>query len=307
MGWIQLLLLCSLWSSFICSSVALSVPMPGDLPIHEEDETVETTYKQLCNGIEVELKDCNDRLTAKNTYTLTVEKEVFLLKRQLRQLKIECMGSINAAKMQISALQAQLDSLLKQLGTKTTGPAKEVLVILQKYIDMKKLEVEITVERDDTKITNLEQQLNALKAELNDKSLNLTASKCQAGDSSQMLEISKLQEAIDNLRRGSVDSAQSQRLAELERQLAEKLKKLDGAGGDGGGTSTQVTVIIKDQEDILEIQRRLAVLLKTQTEFSALQDQLKVKKTLLSDLNGKKKKHGTSSTLSERTAVIYLW
>ncbi|XP_017542573.1 COP1-interactive protein 1-like [Pygocentrus nattereri] len=284
MGCVQLLLLCSLWSSSILSSMSLTVSQ-GALG----DENILESHIRTCKGIELELRDCNGRLTEKTLYATNADEEIFDLKRQLRQCKLSCKTAAQAADMQIAALQAQLDSLLKQLGEKATGPAKNVVDILQQYVAIKKLELNIAVETEPAKLAALQEKLKKSIEELKTLTGNLSPSDCKGGGDNNSLtaEISKLQVEIDKLQSGSGGPAQSSKINELKRQLREKLQQLISAGDD---SSKQVVEIIKQQEDFKVIQSKLADLLKTQEEFKALQARLRDLTFLLSDLKEEKKK-----------------
>ncbi|KAL7845098.1 hypothetical protein AOLI_G00232900 [Acnodon oligacanthus] len=282
MGCVQLLLFCSLWSSFILSSMGVTV-----LRRPRESET--ESHIKICKGIELELRVCTDRLTEKTLYATNGDKEIFDLKRQLRQCRLSCKTAAQVADMQIAALQAQLDSLLKQLGEKATGPAKDVLVILQKYVTIKKLELNITMETDPAKLAALQETLKKSQEELNKLMGSLSPSNYGGGGSSSSLiaEISKLQVEIDKLQSGSGGSAQSSQINELKRQLEEKLQQLISAGG---GSSKQVIEIIRQQESLKVIQSKLVYLLKAQEELKTLQTRLRDLTFLLSDLKEEKKK-----------------
>ncbi|XP_036413538.1 myosin-1B-like [Colossoma macropomum] len=284
MGYVQLLLLCSLWSSSIFTSLGISVPRS---PQTKED-AAESTYIHTCKGIELQLRDCNERLTEKSLYATNADKEIFDLKRQLRQCRLSCKGAAQAAEMQIAALHAQLESLLKQLGDTAAGPAKDVLVILQKYVDIKKLELNVTMETEPAKLAALQEKLKKTQEELNKLMGSLSPSNCKDGSGSGSLiaEISKLQAEIDKLQKGSGGPAQSAQIKALQKQLEEKLKQLNA----GDGSSKQVVEIIRQQEDLKVLQSKLADLLKAQEEFKALQARLRDLTFLLSDLKEEKEK-----------------
>ncbi|KAG9262885.1 myosin-2 heavy chain-like [Astyanax mexicanus] len=292
MGWIQLLLLGFLSSCFTCSSGVWG---------YRIERSPDERFRQLCEGAEVELKNCNLRLAKKIEYTTGIEKEVFTLKRQLRQLRLTCKDASQAASVQISALQNQLDSLLKQLGESTSGPANEVMIIMQKYINMKKLEMDMSMQSDTSKISLMQDQLKALEAELKQKTAALKEVKCSADGGGEEAEISRIVEEINKLSLEGSTSAEISRLAGLKTILDKKLNKMDGTGF---ATSEKISVIMEGNEQMVVIQRKLADLLKTEAEYTALLQRLKVKKVLLSDLKEEKNEKGPNPELSKHITVV---
>ncbi|XP_049325269.1 nucleoprotein TPR-like isoform X26 [Astyanax mexicanus] len=292
MGWIQLLLLGFLSSCFTCSSGVWG---------YRIERSPDERFRQLCEGVEVELKNCNLRLAEKIKNTTGIEKEMFTLKRQLRQLRLTCKDASQAASVQISALQNQLDSLLKQLGESTSGPANEVMIIMKKYINMKKLEMDMTMQSDTSKISLMQDQLKALEAELKQKTAALKEVKCSADGGGEEAEISRIVEEINKLSLEGSTSAEISRLAGLKTILDKKLNKMDGTGF---ATSEKISVIMEGNKQMVVIQRKLADLLKTEAEYTALLQRLKVKKVLLSDLKEEKNEKGPNPELSKHITVV---
>ncbi|XP_076838815.1 uncharacterized protein LOC143484145 [Brachyhypopomus gauderio] len=294
MNWVHVLL----WVLFASCALARNVPGDGNT---DSDEETEITFKDLCVGIENELQTCNKRLFEKANYSGNLENDLFVLKRQLRQVRVSCKDAAQASNIQISALQVQLDGLLEQLGKKTDGPAKAVLDVLQKYVQVKKLEIEITMETDTAKIAEKDNQLKKAKKEMAEAFANLNKVKmCQTGSSSEIAEINTLQQEIDKLRTGSDSSAQSSQIAKLQKQLEDKLKALKEKGD---ATSTHVTQIIGNQDEVLDIERKLADLQKTKAEHSALEKQLKEATIKLSNLKKEKEKSSETVTDEEISAM----
>ncbi|XP_035391047.1 myosin-9 [Electrophorus electricus] len=280
MSWIHLLLLCCMTASATWHT-AHARSVLGDEP-EDSDEELETLLMRFCEGTENELKTCSKRLVEKTEHSSNLENELNLLKVQLKRIQLTCKDETQASNVQISALQVQLDSLLRQLGEKTEGPAKAVLEILQKYIKMKKLEMEITMETDTAKIAEKENQLKKAKEEMDEATANLSKVKmCQTGSSSEIAEINALQEEIDKLRTGNPSAAQSSQIEKLQKQLQQKLKLLEEKGD---ATSKQVTQLIGNQDEVLAIERKLADLQKTKVEHDALKKQLEEAKRKLSKL-----------------------
>ncbi|XP_066516431.1 uncharacterized protein [Hoplias malabaricus] len=294
MAWTWLLLFVSL-----ISSLSFTGNVSAGVVLKDEEYTVETTFKKLCGGIEVELKDCNERLTTETEYSTKINIELLTLKRQVRQMRLSCIDSAEASSVQITALQTLLDSLLKQLGEKASGPAKHVLTVLQKYITIKRLEMEITTTMPTSKVTELENQLKEAESDMNLLSANLSRTECPSGDSSQFTEINDLQEQIERLLQMNTGSETSE-ITELRRQLKEKLKNLE----ETSGIPKQVSDVVRQQEELLIMEKRLSKLLKSQAEYFALADRLQDQTMLLLELKEEQKERGTSNELDQQIASV---
>ncbi|KAL7851832.1 hypothetical protein SRHO_G00176170 [Serrasalmus rhombeus] len=262
MGCIQLLLLCSLWSSSILSSMSLNVSK-GALG----DENILESHIRTCKGIELEVRDCNDRLTEKTLYATNADKEIFDLKRQLRRCKLSCKTAAQAADMQIAALQAQLDSLLKQLGEKATGPAKYVVDILQNYVAIKKLELNIAMETEPSKLAEEKKKGNAV-----DKQITATEK--------EILEVKGELQAVNH--------SLSQK-EDLEKQFLEKKKQIeDKINGLQNSKQELLARILSLQLELQETQvRAQAEKMAAEFQIQDLQKLVRMKEERISKLLGR--------------------
>ncbi|KAI4903103.1 hypothetical protein NFI96_030519, partial [Prochilodus magdalenae] len=88
----------------------------------------------------------------------------------------------------------------------------------------------------------------------------------------------------------------------LQKQLEKKLRDLEKTDG----ASKPVSEIIRHQEEALDLQKRLADLLKAEAEKDALQRELTEKKALLADLKEKKEERGgqADSKLDNQIAAV---
>ncbi|KAB5523775.1 hypothetical protein PHYPO_G00156320 [Pangasianodon hypophthalmus] len=289
MAWIQLLLF-----SFLSFTPLTTLSHSGS-----EDEP-ESPFKSICEGVRTELSNCNERLLEKTEYSFNIEKDMFALKEQLREIRILCINASQASAIQIAALQNQLDHMLKQLGEKDTGPAADVLNILQKYVEVQKLELNLLAETDPSKIAELQKQLKKSRADLEEVNENLDKLECQAVNNSQILHVVSLQQQIDELRNTGGSNSSSQILV-LETQLEKAMRHLEE---NEDTASILIKPIIRLQDEIVELYERQALLLITHIQFTAFQSRLGEKEILLSDLQKEKEEKGDDRNINEQIDAV---
>ncbi|MCI4394109.1 hypothetical protein PGIGA_G00164800 [Pangasianodon gigas] len=289
MAWIQLLLF-----SFLSFTPLTTLSHSGS-----EDEP-ESPFKSICEGVRTELSNCNERLLEKTEYSFNIEKDMFALKEQLREIRILCINASQASAIQIAALQNQLDRMLKQLGEKDTGPAADVLNILQKYVEVQKLELNLLIETDPRKIAELQKQLKKSRADLEEVNGNLDKLECQAVNNSQILHVVSLQQQIDELRKTEGSKSSSQILV-LETQLEKEMRHLEE---NEDAASKLIKPIIRLQDEIVELYKRRALLLITHIRFTAFQSRLGEKEILLSDLQKEKEEKGDDGNINEQIDAV---
>ncbi|XP_053086123.1 coiled-coil domain-containing protein 18 isoform X19 [Pangasianodon hypophthalmus] len=251
-------------------------------------------------GVRTELSNCNERLLEKTEYSFNIEKDMFALKEQLREIRILCINASQASAIQIAALQNQLDHMLKQLGEKDTGPAADVLNILQKYVEVQKLELNLLAETDPSKIAELQKQLKKSRADLEEVNENLDKLECQAVNNSQILHVVSLQQQIDELRNTGGSNSSSQILV-LETQLEKAMRHLEE---NEDTASILIKPIIRLQDEIVELYERQALLLITHIQFTAFQSRLGEKEILLSDLQKEKEEKGDDRNINEQIDAV---
>ncbi|MCJ8748292.1 hypothetical protein PDJAM_G00163060 [Pangasius djambal] len=226
------------------------------------------------------------------------EKDLFALKDQLRVIKLSCINASQASLVQVAALQKQLDTMLKQLGEKAIGPAAAVLNILQEYVRAQKLELDLLVETDPKKITEMQEQLKTLRADLEvlggdrnqlecqTESQNLeekiadTLAECNdLQENYNVLDIMSLKQEINNLEDRIRSETSESKRNELQKELREKKEQLDSKTKD---------INEPDQKKTLTIISKLDDLRKLQIENVGV-DQIKAKRDellgLLSELD----------------------
>ncbi|MCJ8748291.1 hypothetical protein PDJAM_G00163050 [Pangasius djambal] len=289
MAWIQLLLF-----SFLSFTPLTTLSRSGS-----EDEP-ESPFKSICEGVRTELRNCNKRLLEKTEYSFNIEKDMFALKEQLREIRILCINASQASAVQIAALQNQLDRMLKQLGEQATGPTAVVLNILQKYVEVQKLELNLLIETDLSKIAELQKQLKKSRADLEEVNGNLDKLECQAVNNSQILHVVSLQQQIDELRKTGGSKSSSQILV-LETQLEKEMRHLEE---NEDAASKLIKPIIRLQDEIVELYERQALLLIIHIQFTAFQSRLDEKKILLSDLQKEKEEKGDDGNINEQIEAV---
>ncbi|XP_056600532.1 titin homolog isoform X2 [Triplophysa dalaica] len=244
MGWREKLLLCSFFVS-ICRCPGIKCG-----PVNATD--VSGLNGDNSTPFESTTKDCSD------------------LQKDLEEMKIKCKDSFKIAKDNIDGLKTQLYDLFKQLDT-TNIPAKDVLVILQKIIDLQELDVELHTERDVKKTADLEARQRESKKDLVDMmkeySRNVKIVKRAAG-----LKIST--EPLKN------NMATSTLLNELKKYLEDKIKQ----PGKQDGMSQQVLQIVKMQMAAMDLMTQTSEKYKRQTQIDVINTKLKDRNDLLKDL-----------------------
>ncbi|MCI4394110.1 hypothetical protein PGIGA_G00164810 [Pangasianodon gigas] len=266
-------------------------------------------------GFGEDLKNCNAKLTEKTDYSFNIEKDLFALKEQLRVIKLSCINASQASSVQVAALQNQIDTMLKNLGEKATGPAAAVLNILQEYVKAQKLELELLVETDPKKIAEMQEQLKKARADLEVLGGKLNKLECKnvgketSEDSDRIsellgrnqyleekiadtlaecndlqenyniLDIVTLNQEINNLEDRIRSETSESKRNELQKELREKKEQLKLKTKD---------ITDPDQKKTLTIISKLDELRKLQNENAGV-DQIKDKKDellgLLSELD----------------------
>ncbi|KAI7809474.1 myosin-4 isoform X2 [Triplophysa rosa] len=185
-------------------------------------------------------------------------------------MKIKCKDSFKIAKDNIDGLKTQLDDLFKQLDP-ANSPAKDVLVMLQKIIDLQELDVILNTERDGTKTAKLEaRQRESEKDPVDMKkeySRNVEIFKRAAG-----LKIST--EPLKN------NMATSTLLNELKKYLEDKIKQ----PGEQDGMSKQVLQIVRMQIAAMDLMNQISEKYKRQTQIDVINTKLQDTNDLLKDL-----------------------
>lgn len=184
-------------------------------------------------------------------------------------MKIKCRDSYKVAKDNIDGLKRQLDDLFKQVGG-TKSPAKDVLNILQKVIDLQEMDVITNTERDGAKIKRLEKRQKETDRDLAEMKKEFSGS----------VEIFERPVSKRSVETSKSDTATLTPLYELKKYLEDKLKQQ----GEQGGIVNQVLQIVKLQIDAMELKTRLSGKYKTQMQIDATISKLKYRNGILSDL-----------------------
>ncbi|ROL55195.1 Erythroid membrane-associated protein [Anabarilius grahami] len=171
------------------------------------------------------------------------------LQKDLDEMKIKCGDSYKVAKDNIDGLKKQLDDLFKQVSA-TKSPAKDVLNILQKVIDLQEMDALTITERDGAKIEALE--LSRKEAERD----------------------------LSEMKKEFLGSVEMFKRAELKKYLENKLKQ----PGEQGGIANQVLQIVTLQIEAMELKIRLSGKYKTQAQMDATTSKLEHKNYILADL-----------------------
>ncbi|XP_067308521.1 myosin heavy chain, skeletal muscle-like isoform X2 [Pseudorasbora parva] len=180
-------------------------------------------------------------------------------------MKIKCRDSYKVAKDNIDGLKRQLDDLFKQV--RATSPAKDVLNILQKVIDLQEMDVITNTEKDGAKIERLEKRRKESDRDLAEMKKVFSGS----------VEI--FENAVSKIKAETLksDEATSTPLNELKKYLEDQVKQQ-------GGIADQVLQIVKLQIEAMEIKTRLSGKYKMQVQIDGIISKLENKKGLLSDL-----------------------
>ncbi|KAK1803146.1 hypothetical protein P4O66_021681 [Electrophorus voltai] len=171
---------------------------------------------------------------------------------------------------------------------RTHQKSHAILEILQKYIKMKKLEMEITMETDTAKIAEKENQLKKAKEEMDEATANLSKVKmCQTGSSSEITQLIGNQDEVLAIERKLADLQKTKvEHDDLEKELLKKKKKtedkLNRLQKDG---QELVSKILALQFQVREIQIRAQGEKKAADfQIADLQKQLRIKEKHISDL-----------------------
>ncbi|XP_051556208.1 putative leucine-rich repeat-containing protein DDB_G0290503 isoform X2 [Myxocyprinus asiaticus] len=190
------------------------------------------------------------------------------LQNDLDKIKIKCKDTYKLAQDNIDDLKNQLDDLFKQLGT-STSPAKDVLDIFQKIIDLKELEVKVYTEKDSTKITRLEKHQKDVEKDLEEMKTQLKRNvdifKHAGSEIAQALESNK---------------ATSSPLTDLKNYLEFKIKQ----PGEQGGILNEVLQIVALQIKAMEILAHESDKYTTQAQIEGTTSRLEHKNSVLSNL-----------------------
>ncbi|XP_073705375.1 uncharacterized protein [Garra rufa] len=184
-------------------------------------------------------------------------------------MKIKCRDSYKVAKDNIDDLKRQLDGLFKQVSN-TQSPAKDVLNILQKVIDLQELDAIKNTERNATKIERLDKHRKEAERDLAELKTEFSGS----------VEI--FERAVSKISTGMLksDKATSAPLNELKKYLEDKLKQQ----GEQDDVAIQVLQIVKLQIEAMELMARISGKFKTQAQMDVIVSKLEFKNGLLSDL-----------------------
>ncbi|XP_016316543.1 myosin-11 [Sinocyclocheilus anshuiensis] len=189
------------------------------------------------------------------------------LRKDLDEMKIKCRDSYQVAKNNIDGLKSELNGLVKQI---STSPAKDVLNILQKVIDLQELDAIISTERDATKIERLDKRRK-------DAERDLAGMKTEFSGSEEIFERAVSKISTETLKS---DKATSTPLNELKKYLEDKLQQ----PGEKGGITDQVLQIVILQIKAMELKTRISGKFKTQAQMDVIISKLEYKNGLLSDL-----------------------
>ncbi|XP_043113699.1 golgin subfamily A member 4 isoform X2 [Puntigrus tetrazona] len=189
------------------------------------------------------------------------------LLKDLDEMKIKCRDSYKVAKNNIDGLKSELDGLFKQA---STSPAKDVLNILQKVIDLQELDTIISTERDATKIERLVKRRK-------DAERDLAGMKTEFSGSVEIFERAVSKISTDT---SKSDKATSTPLNELKKYLEGRLKQ----PGEQGGIADQVLQIVILQMKAMELKTRISGKIKMQAQMNVIISKLEYKNGLLLDL-----------------------
>ncbi|KAI2667757.1 Zinc-binding protein A33 [Labeo rohita] len=190
------------------------------------------------------------------------------LQKDLDEMKVKCRDSYKVAKDNIDGLKNQLDGLFKQVSA-IQSPAKDVLNILQKVVDLQELEAIINTERNATKIERLDKRRKEAEKDLAEMKKDFSGS----------VEI--FDGAVSKINKEMLksDKATSTPLNDLKKYMEDKLKQ-----GEQGDVAKQVLQIVKLQIEAIELMTRISGKFKMQAQMDAITSKLEFKNGLLSDL-----------------------
>ncbi|XDV27767.1 hypothetical protein PO909_031250 [Leuciscus waleckii] len=237
MGWIDNLLICSFFVSIYLLTQAKCGPMnTASYRSDEKDTSLEPTKDYTGIG---------------------------------KEMKIPCWDSYKAAKDNIDGLKRQLEDLFKQVSA-TKSPAKDVLNILQKFIDLQEIDAIKNTETDPARIERL------LKHRQEAERVLLEMKKGFSGS------VDIFKRAVSQISSEALksDKATSTPLNELKKYLEDKLKQQ----GEQGGIANQVLQIVTLQIEAIELKMRLSGKFKMQVQIDVIKSKLEYKSGILSDL-----------------------
>ncbi|KAL1280709.1 hypothetical protein QQF64_015309 [Cirrhinus molitorella] len=191
------------------------------------------------------------------------------LQKNLNEMKIKCRDSYKVVKDNIDGLKNELDGLLKQVST-IQSPAKDVLNILQKVIELQELDAIINTERNATKIERLDKHQKEAEKDLEKL-------KTEFSGSVEIFDRAVSKISTEMLKS---DKATSTPLNELKKYLEDKLKQQ----GEQDDVTKQVLQIVKLQIEAMELMTRISGKFKTQAQMDVITSKLEFKNALLSDL-----------------------
>ncbi|XP_016365512.1 myosin-2 heavy chain-like [Sinocyclocheilus rhinocerous] len=250
MGWIENLLICSFFVSIYLLTQAECGPVDAASARSDEKDATIVAHKDFTRERRA-IEDCSG------------------LRKDLDDMKIKCRDSYKIAKDNIDRLKSQLDGLFKQVGT-TQNPAKDVLNILQKVIDLQEMDAVLNIERDAAKIERLDKRRKEAESDLAEMKTGFSGS----------VEIFERAVSKINAETLKSDKATSTPLNELKKYLEDKLKQ----PGEQGDTAKQVLQIVILQIEAMELKTRISGKFKTQAQMDVIISKLEYKNGLLSDL-----------------------
>ncbi|XP_059357487.1 putative leucine-rich repeat-containing protein DDB_G0290503 [Carassius carassius] len=199
-------------------------------------------------------------------------------------MKIKCRDTYTVAKNNINGLKSELNGLFKQV---STSPAKDVLNILQKVINLQELDAIISTETDATKITSLDKRRK-------DAERDLAGMKTQFSGS-----VERFKRAVSEILKS--DKATSTSLNELKKYLEDKLKQ----PGEKGGIADQVLEIVILQIKALELKTSISGQFKMQAEIDVITKLLEYKNGALSDRKDERQgKKGNKGQIDKDIATL---
>ncbi|XP_077088851.1 uncharacterized protein LOC143740738 [Siphateles boraxobius] len=204
-------------------------------------------------------------------------------------MKIKCRDSYKVAKDNIDGLKRQLDDLFKQVSS-TKSPAKDVLNILQKVIDLQEMDVVTNTERDGARIERLEKRRKEAEKDLSEM-------KKEFSGSVEIFRRAVSQISSETLKS---DKATSTPLNELKKYLEDKLKQ----PGEQGVIANQVLQIVALQIEAVELKTRLSGKYKMQVQMDVIISKLEQKSGLLSDLKEEREERREKIQIDKLIATL---
>lgn len=191
------------------------------------------------------------------------------LQKDLDEMKDKCMEFYKEAKDNIISLKIQLDELYDEVSSSNSpGSSKDVLKILQKFVELQEIETIMKTEKDNTNIEGLEKREMEAEKDL--------AEMTRAFFSVELLNHTVSKRSAETSKSEAISIA----LNEFKKYLEDRLKK----PGERGGIAEHVLQIVKLQIEAMDLQTRLASKYKTQAQIDVITNQLEYKKGLVSDL-----------------------